>query len=111
MAPQVQFINSQGEKMRDEKRRGTRKEFSGVISFASMTTGRKGMMVAYRNGHCKDIGSGGLGLLTPYKSTVGEILNLSVPFADLDVTVPVWAEVMWVAPLGGHYGTGVRFLT
>jgi hypothetical protein len=97
-------------KMEQESRKIARKHFSEEIHFESMLTGENRKGIVYRNGSSTDISSGGLGLITPYESTKGEILKLLIPFKALDITVPVFAEVMWTQPFEQHYKAGLMFL-
>ena len=75
-----------------------------------MLAGGHGKTVASRTGQAVDIGHGGLGLVSPYSPTEGEVLKLSIPLKDPEVTLPVFAEVMWVSPSDEYYRAGLRFL-
>ena len=96
--------------MTPEKRRDIRKEYPAEISFESMLAEESGSSVVFLNGRGSDISHGGLGLTSPYKATEGEIVKLSIPFNGLDITIPVFAEVMWVMPFNENYRAGLRFL-
>jgi hypothetical protein len=96
--------------MGQENRRIDRKSFSEEINFESMLTGENSKGIVYRTGSSTDISSNGLGLTDPYKATEGEILKLLIPFKALGISVPVFAEVMWVRPFEHHYKAGLRFL-
>lgn len=96
--------------MTPEQRKDIRREYLKEISFESMIAERDKNNVVCRNGHSADISHGGLGLVTSHKSIEGEILKLSVPFNDPDITLPVYAEVIWVKPHREYYKTGLRFL-
>jgi len=96
--------------MTEDRRRGIRKEYTQAISFESRLAGGQGKTVALRAGQAVDIGHGGLGLVTPYGPAEGEVLKLSIPLKDPEVTLPVFAEVMWVTPFKEQYRAGLRFL-
>ena len=98
------------EKMIGDKRREIRKKYSGEIGFESMLAEKSEGTVVFRNGRGADISHGGLGLTGLYRATEGEIVKLSIPFNGLDITVPVFAEVMWVVPFDESYRVGLRFL-
>ena len=96
--------------MGQESRRIERIRFSEEINFESMLTGENSKGIVYRAGSSTDISSSGLGLTSPYKAAEKEILKLLIPFRSLGITVPVFAEVMWVQPFEEHYRAGLRFL-
>jgi len=96
--------------MTEDRRRDTRKEYKQEVSFESMLAGEQGKTVALRTGQAVDIGHGGLGLVSQYSPTEGEVLKLTIALKDPEVTLPVFAEVMWVSPFNGQYRAGLRFL-
>lgn len=57
-----------------------------------------------------DISSGGLSLVTPRTLEVGEVVKLEVPVSDKDVTLPVFAEVVWSHKQKKETRAGLRFL-
>jgi len=95
--------------MTEDRRRDIRKEYKQEIGFESMLAGEQGRSVASRTGQAVDIAHGGLGLVTPYSPAQGEVLKLSIPLKDPEVTLPVFAEVMWVTSSDGYYRAGLRF--
>jgi hypothetical protein len=96
--------------MRPEQRKDVRKEYVKEISFESMLAERNDKGAMIRNGRSMDISHGGISLLAHHKSIEGEILKLSVPLNDLDITVPIFAEVIWVTEFQENYRAGLRFL-
>jgi hypothetical protein len=96
--------------MTREKRRDIRKEYLEEISFESMLTDQSGRGVVIHSGRSMDMSRGGLGLASTYKATEGEVVKLSIPLNRSDMTVPVFAEVMWVMPFNEYYKAGLRFL-
>jgi len=57
-----------------------------------------------------DISSGGVGLETVDQLRRDDVVKLSVPLGMDSINIPVFAEVRWVASLGGRYRIGLRFL-
>jgi len=96
--------------MAEDRRKDIRKEYTKEMSFESMLAGEQGQGIASRTGQAVDIGQGGLGLVTPYSPTQGEVLKLSIPLKDPEVTLPIFAEVMWVTSSDEYYRAGLRFL-
>jgi hypothetical protein len=57
-----------------------------------------------------DISLTGIGLTTDQELSKGEILKVSLPVGAMDISMPVYSEVMWTMPEDGGYRTGLRFL-
>ena len=96
--------------MNENKREHIRKEYSEEIGFESMLAGSIRDAVVLRSGSTMDISHGGLGLVTSYRPAEGEVVRLSIPLKDPEVTLPVFAEVIWVEPFNEYYRAGLRFL-
>ena len=75
------------------------------VSATKQTVGRPGRMA-----RGIDISSGGVGLEADDELQKGEVVKLSVPLGMGGANIPVFAEVCWVAALGGNYRMGLRFL-
>ena len=57
-----------------------------------------------------DISSCGLGIKTRYALEEGSVLKFYIPIREVEVTIPVLAQVMWSMPANDHFRVGVRFL-
>jgi hypothetical protein len=57
-----------------------------------------------------DISSCGLGMKTRYALREGSVLKFFLPMRELEVTIPVFAQVMWSKPSNDHFRVGLRFL-
>lgn len=57
-----------------------------------------------------DISSGGLGVTTSGALRKGDVLKLNLAVSDMQVTLPILAEVMWLRQVDGEYRAGLQFL-
>jgi hypothetical protein len=64
-----------------------------------------------QNGTGVDISSCGLGMKTKYALRQGSVLKFFLPMRKLEVTIPVFAQVMWSMPANDHFRVGLRFLS
>jgi Tfp pilus assembly protein PilZ len=96
--------------MASDKRTSVRQPYTQEVEFEAMIAGAKKAGLARHRAHCLDISQGGLGITTAFKPREGEILRLSIPIKR-EVTLPVFAEVMWITPEGAHFRAGMRFLS
>jgi Tfp pilus assembly protein PilZ len=96
--------------MASDKRISVRQPYTKEIKFEAMVAGAKKAGLARHHARCLDISQGGLGITTSFKPREGEILRLSIPIKR-EVTLPVFAEVMWITPEGAQYRAGMRFLS
>jgi Tfp pilus assembly protein PilZ len=96
--------------MASDKRISDRQLYTEEIEFEAMIAGVKKAGLARHRAHCLNISQGGLGITTAFKPREGEILRLSIPIKR-EVTLPVFAEVMWITPEGADFRAGMRFLS
>lgn len=57
-----------------------------------------------------DISSGGLGMITNGTLRKGDVLKLHLSVNDMQVTLPILSEVMWLQKMNGEYRAGLQFL-
>jgi hypothetical protein len=96
--------------MASDRRKSARQPYSEQADFEAMTAGTKKVKVARHRAHCLDISQGGIGITSGFKLREGEVLKLSIPFKE-QVTLPVFAEVMWMTPEADTFRAGMRFLS
>ncbi len=58
----------------------------------------------------QDICSGGLRILTRHPLAKGMVVRLDFPVNDLELLLPVFAEVAWAVPADNGFNAGLRFL-
>ena len=95
---------------KSKKRLEERKSFHKIVNFGlrAAESGRGENMCF--SGESLDISGGGLGLTTECVLRKGDVLRLQLPVYDTDITIPVFAEVIWTKPADDRYRTGLRFL-
>jgi Tfp pilus assembly protein PilZ len=96
--------------MASKNRASSRHLYPEEIKFETMASGTETARRAHYRAHCLDISQGGLGFSTAHELGEGEVVKLSLPLRDFEVTLPVLAEVLWVKPAERHYRVGVRYL-
>jgi hypothetical protein len=57
-----------------------------------------------------DISSCGVGIQTDHAVQNGSVLKFNLPMREVEVTIPVFAQVMWSMPANDHFRVGLRFL-
>ena len=96
--------------MKDDKTRGCdRKNIDQPLSFEISAVQRRSMDTK-KNGVTVDISSCGLGIKTKYALEEGSVLKFNFPIREVEVTIPVYAQVMWSVPANDHFRAGLRFL-
>lgn len=95
--------------MASNKRKSARQRYSERIDFEAMITGAKKADIARHCAHCLNISQGGLGITTDHRPKEGDVLRLSIPFKE-NLTLPVFAEVVWIAAEDDSFRAGMRFL-
>ncbi len=82
------------------------------MSFDTLVTESRRIALKELQGICLDISDAGLGISTEHAMEKGQVLEIYIPFEDMDttVTIPVFAEVMWSISDNDHFRVGVRFL-
>ncbi len=93
-----------------EKRESVRKNFCREIEMESMTMERGKIGSVLRKARCVDISRGGVGIMTESELRKGEVLKLFMPLEGFDLTLPVYAQVMWASPGDKEFRAGIRFL-
>ncbi len=96
--------------MASDKRKRARQPYSEQVDFEAMIAGTKKVKVAHHRAYCLNISQGGMGITSRFKLREGEVLKLSIPFGK-DVTLPVFAEVVWMKPEADAFRAGLRFLS
>jgi len=92
-----------------KKRLCDRKMFGQPFSFEIGAIEGKRKYVK-QNGIGVDISSCGLGMKTKYALREGSVLKFLLPMREVEVTIPVFAQVMWSVPANDHFRVGLRFL-
>jgi hypothetical protein len=95
---------------KSKKRLKERKRFHKRVDFELSATEPGRVKNICSSGKSVDISGGGLGLTTAFVLRKGEVLRLQLPVYEVDVTIPVFAEVMWTKSMDDQYRTGLRFL-
>jgi len=87
-----------------------RRKFNRLVNFelSAIADGRRENI--HMSGEAINISSGGIGLSTTCELKRGEILKLFLPAIARSAALPVFSEVVWVRPAGGHVEAGLRFL-
>lgn len=57
-----------------------------------------------------DISSCGLGMKTGHSLLEGSVLKFYLPMREWEITIPVFAQIMWSKPDDDHFRIGLRFL-
>ena len=91
------------------KRLYDRKMFDQPFSFeiSVVDAGRNNVK---QNGVGVDISSSGLGMKTRRSFQDGSVLKFYLPMREWEITIPVFAQVMWSKPDDDHFRVGLRFL-
>jgi hypothetical protein len=63
-----------------------------------------------QKGYGIDISSCGVGIKTDHALRNGSVLKFNLPMRETDITVPVFAQVMWSVPANDYFRVGLRFL-
>ena len=87
----------------------TRKSFKHPVSF-ELGASEKTLHDVKREGICVDISACGLGVETVHEVPNGAVLKFHIPVRELEITIPVFAQVMWSKPTDDHFRMGLRFL-
>jgi hypothetical protein len=83
--------------------------FNQPFSFELCTIARKIKNIK-QNGIGLNISSSGLGMKTRYSLMEGSVVKFILPLGEAEITVPVFAEVIWSMPADNHFSVGLRFL-
>ena len=86
-----------------------RKMFDESFSFEMSVVEARGKNVK-QNGIGVDISSCGLGMKTRRSLQEGSVLKFYLPMRKWDITVPVFAQIMWSKPDDEHFRVGLKFL-
>ncbi len=90
-----------------EQRIAERKKFTRPLDF-KVSTVESGTVIRKSRG--VDISSCGLGMTSDYRLTQGMVLRISLPVDDIGITLPLFAEVVYVSPIRKSFRTGLVFL-
>ena len=93
----------------EQKRMFDRKGFDLPVSFETTTVNGE-LKNARHQGLAMDISAGGLGLKTDHALPEGSVLKFNIPIKDVEITIPVFAQVMWSKPDDGNFRAGLSFL-
>ena len=86
-----------------------RKTFGEPFSFEISSIEVKPKRIE-ENGIGVDISSCGLGMKTKHAVKEGAVLKFYLPMREWEITIPVYAQVMWASPANDHFRVGLRFL-
>jgi len=92
-----------------EKRLYDRKAFNQPLSFEISVLGEESKNIR-QNGIATNISSDGFGMITDYSLKEGSVLKTYLPVQGVDLSIPVFTEVMWSVPNGNLFRVGLRFL-
>ena len=92
-----------------EKRLHDRKTFNQPLFFEISVLGEESKNIR-QNGIATNISSDGLGMITDYSLQESSVLKTYLPVQGVDLSIPVFTEVMWSAPTGNLFRVGLRFL-
>ncbi len=95
--------------MASEKRQSVRQPYSKKVEFETMIAGAKKAGTTRHHAQCLNISEGGLGVNTEFHAKEGEVFKLSMPL-NKNVSVPVFAEVVWKKSEADCVRAGMRFL-
>jgi len=91
------------------KRMFDRKGFDQPVSYETSIV--NGKMENIRHiGIALDISTGGMGLITDLALAEGSVVKFNIPMKEVDITLPVFAQVVWSKPDDDHFRTGLSFL-
>ncbi len=97
--------------MESEKRARARKIYNRIIVLERSEV----VSDQFRNFRCDglilNVSQAGLGLSTDLHLREGEIVKLFLPLKELDITVPVMAQVKWSRRMSSACQSGLRFLS
>ena len=86
-----------------------RKMFDESFSFEMSVVEARGKNVK-QNGIGVDISSCGLGMKVRRSLQEGSVLKFYLPMREWEITVPVFAQIMWSKPDDEHFRVGLKFL-
>ena len=87
-----------------------RKSFDQPVSFEIGAIEGKIKNIG-KNSIAVDISSRGLGIKTKYVLAEGSVVKFYFPIKEVEITIPVYAQVMWSMPTNDHFRVGLRFLS
>lgn len=93
-----------------ERRLSARRTFNKTISLERSNVVSDQFRNSHYEGLVMDISNGGLGLSTNDRLKEGEIVKLFLPLKEMDITVPVMAEVKWSRRATLSCQAGLKFL-
>lgn len=93
----------------ENKRHDQRDEFRHLLEVKVSAT-REATARPISRAQGVDISSGGVGLQVDDELWTGEVVQLFVPLGGSTATIPVFAEVRWVASHAANYRVGLQFL-
>jgi len=93
-----------------ESRSSKRNILNRTIKFEINDRERNFQVIANK-AMCIDISSGGLGLQTDRKLSQGDMVKVEVPLSEGDITVPIFAKVVWAIKIDNSYRAGLGFLS
>jgi hypothetical protein len=96
-------------KHKSEKRLYDRKAFNQPLSFEISVLGEESRNIR-QSGIGTNISSDGLGMITNFSLQESSVLKTYLPVQGVDLSIPVFAEVMWSVPNGNLFRVGLRFL-
>jgi hypothetical protein len=95
---------------RIEKRIKERKKFNKSLSFETIEKEENKIKHVKKKAISLDISEDGLGMRAESILSEGWVLKLFLPVPEVEISIPVFAEVMWVKEEIGYFRAGLRFL-
>ena len=92
-----------------DKRLCDRKMFDQSFSFEMSIVEARGKKIK-QNAIGVDISSCGLGMKTKHSLQEGSVLKFYFPMREMEITIPVYAQVRWAKSVNDHFRVGLRFL-
>jgi len=86
-----------------------RKKFDQPVLF-EINTMEEALKNVRQTGIAIDISDGGLGLKTDFPIAEQSVLKFHIPVKEMEITLPVFAQVMWTKSDKSQFRSGLRFL-
>ena len=93
----------------EDRRLCERKAFDQSLCFEMSITEAMGRNVK-QTAAGVDVSSFGLGMKSGQSMKKGSVVKFYFPMREIEITVPVYAQVVWSKPDNDHFRIGLRFL-
>lgn len=93
-----------------EKRGVDREPYNGAVIFDWTVRDKKLLGLMRGQGTIANIHACGIGLISDYPVSVGDVLKIYLPMEGTRILLPVFSEVRWARPAGNRFYAGMQFL-